>query len=231
MKNFLLTTFFLLIGFMSSVSAQDCNGFNLKAGSGFEMDSFDGKGKPTGKLAYKIADVSNTDGFIVYTIDFESFSNKGKSELKNTYKMRCKGNVISFDAKSLMSQEQMKSLENFQMQFTSEDIEYPAKLNAGEKLKDATLKGEGNSGPLKVNMNMTIYNRNVGSPEKLTTPAGTFDAHKVSADISMETQMGMKIKFDMQSVSYRADGVLWDLKTESYRKGKLISTTVLTKIY
>ena len=145
--------------------------------------------------------------------------------------MRCKGNVLSLDAKSLVSQEQLKSLENFQMKFTSDDIEYPAKLTVGDKLKDASLKGEGSSGPLAMTMNMLIFNRKVESQEKLTIPAGTFDAYKVTSDMTMETQMGMKIKFDIQAISYRADGVLWDLKTESYRKGKLVGTTVLSKIY
>jgi hypothetical protein len=229
-KTVIYTLFFVVMT-TSITLAQDCNGFNLKSGNGFEMDSFDGKGKLNGKMTYKISNVSSEGGFVVYTIDFESFSSKGKSELKNTYKMRCQGNVISLDAKSLISQDQMKSMENFQMKFTSDDIEYPAKLSAGDKLKDASLKGEGSSGPLSIVMNMLIFNRKVESQEKLTIPAGSYDAYKVSSDMTMETQMGMKIKFDMQSVSYRADGILWDLKTESYRKGKLMGTTVLTKIY
>ncbi|REA57646.1 hypothetical protein DSL64_23185 [Dyadobacter luteus] len=231
MKKNILVILLLIVAVTRSLNAQDCMGFNLKAGSGFEMENFDGKGKSVGKLIYKIANVANEGGFVVYTIDFESLSTKGKSELKNTYTMRCKGNVLALDTKSLISQEQMKSLENFEMKFTSDDIEYPAKLKAGEKLKDATLKGEGASGPLTMTMNMLISNRVVGEQEKLTIPAGTFDVHKVSSDMLMETQMGIKIKIDMQTISYRADGVLWDLKTETYRKGKLMASSVLTKIY
>jgi hypothetical protein len=231
MMKTILFAMLLSVMAICTTQAQDCMGFNLKSGNGFEMESFDGKGKLIGKMTYKISDVSNEGGFVVYTIDFESFSSKGKSELKNTYKMRCKGNVLSLDAKSLVSQEQMKSLESFQMKFTSDDIEYPAKLTVGDKLKDASLKGEGSSGPLAMTMNMLIFNRKVESQEKLTIPAGTFDAYKVTSDMTMETQMGMKIKFDIQAISYRAEGVLWDLKTESYRKGKLMGTTVLSKIY
>lgn len=231
MKKNILAILLLILAVTRSLHAQDCMGFNLKAGSGFEMENFDAKGKSTGKLIYKISNVANEGGFVVYTIDFESLNTKGKSELKNTYTMRCKGNVLSLDTKSLISQEQMKSLENFEMKFTSDDIEYPAKLKAGEKLKDATLKGEGASGPLTMTMNMQISNRLVGEQEKLTIPAGTFDVHKVSSDILMETHMGIKIKIEMQTVSYRADGVLWDLKTETYRKGKLMASSVLTKIY
>ncbi|TDE18229.1 TapB family protein [Dyadobacter psychrotolerans] len=230
MKNILLSFLLVMVG-VCTLKAQDCMGFNMKAGSGFDMNSYDAKGKLITTMRYKIANVSNEAGAVVYTIDFESVNSKGKSEMKNTYKMRCKGNTLSMDAKSLISSEQMKSLESFQMKFTSDDIEYPAKLTVGEKLKDASLKGEGTSGPLAITTNMLIFNRKVESQEKLTIPAGTFDAYKVTSDMTMESQMGMKIKLDFQTVSYRAPNILWDLKTESYRKGKLVGTTELSKIY
>ena len=227
----LLLSFLCVVLCIVKTQAQECMGVTLKAGSGFDMDSFDGKGKPAGKMTYKIASVTNEGGTSVITIDFESFSNKGKSELKNKYKMRCNGNSITLDASSLISQEQLKSFENFNMKFTSEDIEYPTKLSVGQTLKNASLKGEGASGPLAIVINMLISNRKVESQEKLTIPAGTFDAYKISSDMNMETKMGLGVKMDFHTISYRAPGVLWDLKSETYRKGKLMATTELTKIY
>ena len=229
-KNLLLS-FLCLIVFSISSQAQECMGMTLKAGSGFDMDSFDGKGKPSGKMTYKIVSVTKEGSNSIITIDFESFNTKGKSELKNNYKMRCDGNALTLDASSLISQEQLKSFENFQMKFTSEDIVYPVKYTVGEKLKDASLKGEGASGPLKITFNMLISNRKIESQDKLTIPAGSFDAYKITSDMLMQTKMGLGAKIDMHTVSYRAPGVLWDLKTETYRKGKLIATTELTKIY
>lgn len=195
------------------------------------MNNFDGKGKPTGKLVYKIAKVSKEGGNTVVSIEMESFNNKGKSELKNTYQMKCDGNVLTIDAASLINEEQMKSFRNMEMKFTYDNIEYPSKLSVGSQLKDASVKGEGKSGPMPVNFNMTIKNRKVDSQEKLTIPAGNFDAYKISSDMDMEMVMGFPVKMNMQTISYRVPGVIWDLKTETYRKGKLMASSELAKIF
>ena len=231
MIKHLVFSIIFIITFSYSSSAQECMGITLKAGSGFDMNSLDGKGKLNGKLTYKIISVTNEGGNTIITIDFESFNEKGKSELKNTYKMRCDGNTLTLDASSLINPEQMKSFEGFKMKYTSEDIVYPGKLSVGQTLKDGSLRGEGISGPMPIIFNMAVVNRKVVSEEKLTIPAGSFDAFKVTSDMKMETKMGFGIKMEMQTVSYRAPGVLWDLKTETYRKGKLMGTTELAKIY
>ena len=229
MRSFVLSVVCLLLCSISY--AQDCIGINVKAGSGFEMNNYDGKGKATGKLVYKIADVSSEAGKTVFTIDLETFNTKGKSEMKNNYQMKCDGNTMFLDASSLVSAEQMKSFENMEMKFTYDNIEYPAKLSVGQKLKDASVKGEGKSGPMAITFKMLIHNRIVAGQEKLTTPAGTFDAYKITSDMTMETLMGMNMKFEMNSISYRAPGVIWDVKTETYRKGKLMGYSELVKIY
>lgn len=229
MKGF-IWSFFCIILYTQSF-AQECAGISVKAGSGFEMNNFDGKGKSTGKLVYKISNVGSEGGKTVYTIDLESFNTKGKSEMKNTYKMKCDGNVMMLDASSLVSAEQLKSFENMEMKFTYDNIEYPAKLSVGQKLKDASVKGDGKSGPMAITFKMLIHNRTVAAQEKVTTPAGTFDAFKLTSDMTMETLMGVNMKFEMNTVSYRAPGVIWDVKTETYRKGKLMGYSELSKIY
>ena len=230
LKNLLGT---LIIAFFAiSISfGQDCAGLTLKAGSGFEMNSFDGKGKPAGTMTYKITDVKSEDGGIVFTIAFEMFNTKGKSEAKNTYSMKCTGNTLIMDARSLISEEQLKSFKDTQMKFTSKDIELPNNMTVGQQLKDAALEGVGVSGPMTITFTMNIVNRKVEKKESITVPAGTFDAFKINSDINMETKMGFGMKMEMQSISYRAPGVIWDIKTETYRKGKLMGSTELTKIY
>jgi len=229
MKRFVFSALCLL--FCTVSYAQDCIGITLKAGNGFEMNNYDGKGKATGKLVYKIANVASEAGKTVFTIDLETFNTKGKSGMKNTYKMKCDGNTMMLDASSLVSAEQMKSFENMEMKFTYDNIEYPTKLSVGQNLKDASVKGEGKSGPMAITFKMLIHNRTVEAQEKLTTPAGAFDAFKITSDMTMETLMGMNMKFEMNSISYRAPGVIWDVKTETYRKGKLMGYSELTKIY
>ncbi|PWJ58378.1 hypothetical protein CLV98_104237 [Dyadobacter jejuensis] len=221
----------LFVGTMAHTMAQECMGVALKKGSGFEMATFDGKGKPSGNLIYKITDVKSEGGKVIVTLEFEAFSKKGDSQMKNSYKMICDGNSTMIDAGSMINQDQLKSLESFQMKFTSTDIIYPGQLNVGQKLKDASIVGEGSSGPLNVTFGLSITDRKVESKENITVPAGSYDAFKVTSNMLMETKMGMGMKMEMSSISYRAPGILWDIKTESYRKGKLISRSELVKIY
>ena len=211
--------------------AQECVGLNLKEGSGFEMNNFDGKGKAIGKIIYKISTITKDGAYNVFTVDMESFDNKGNSQLKNNYKMKCDGNVLLLDANSLLNQEQLKSFEKMDMKFTYDNIEYPSKYAVGDKLKDASVKGNGQSGPMAVVFNLNITNRNVTAQEKLTIPAGTYDAYKISSDMKMEMQMGFPVKMDLQTISYRVPGMIWDLKTETFRKGKLVGYSELSKTY
>jgi hypothetical protein len=229
MKIWILSLVLLMIS--TATFAQNCMGVEFKVGSGFEMANFDGKGKPTGKMVYRIVEVASQGGKTLITIDLESYNTKGKSEMKNTYSMTCDGNILTLDASSLVSAEQLKSFKDMDMKFTFDNIEYPTKLSAGQKLKDASVKGEGKSGPLAITFKMLIHNRQVTGQEKITTPAGSFDAYKITSDMLMETLMGMNMKFQMNTISYRAPGVIWDVKTETFRNGKLIGSSELTKIY
>lgn len=231
MNKYFLWSILCFFAIAIPASAQECVGFNLKEGSGFEMNNFDSKGKPAGKLTYKISKITSEGASTVFSIEMESFSAKGKSELKNTYQMKCNGNTLLLDASSMISEEQLKSFKDMNMKFTYDNIEYPTKLTVGEKLKDASVKGEGKSGPMPINFNMKIKNREVVGQEKLTIPAGSYDAYKLTSDMNVEMVMGFPVKVDMQTVSYRAPGLIWDLKTETYRKGKLMGYSELSKIY
>lgn len=231
MKKFILWSIACLAMLAFNVNAQECAGFTFKEGGGFEMNNFDGKGKSIGRLTYKITKVAKEGSNTLVNIEMESFNNKGKSELKNTYQMKCDGNMLTLDAASLISQEQLKSFKDMEMKFTYDNIEIPSKLAVGDKLKDAAVKGEGKSGPMTVIFNMFIKNRTVAGQEKLTIPAGSYDVYKINSDLNMEMVMGFPVKMEMQSVSYRASGIVWDLKTETYRKGKLMGYSELAKIY
>ncbi len=92
-------------------------------------------------------------------------------------------------------------------------------------------KAKANQGRMPVTFNMFIRNRTVTGQEKLTIPAGSYDAFKVNSDMIMDMVMGFPVKMEMQTVSYRAPGIIWDLKTETYRKGKLMAYSELAKIY
>lgn len=206
-------------------------GVTLKEGSGYEMLSYDAKGKENGRLVYKIKKVSKEGADTVIEMDFESFDKKEKSQMTNTFTMRCNGNEMRVDASSLMPQGQGSQFESFDMTFTSKDIIYPASLSVGQKLPDGSFHGEGATGPMSVTMDAEFTNRKVEGKEQITVPAGSFDTFKISSDMNISMKTVMKMNFDFSSVSYRSPKILWDVKTETYRKGKLAGTTVLSKLF
>ncbi|WP_247236282.1 hypothetical protein [Telluribacter sp. SYSU D00476] len=229
MKRILLLLGLITMGL--ELWAQNCLGVSVKEGSGFEMKSYDGKGKENGTLLYKIRNVTAEGGATVMDVEFESLDKKGTSQMKSLYKMRCDGNQLMMDANALVSEEQLRMFRDMQMKFTSNDVVYPGQLSVGQQLKDASLHGEGTSGPIPVTFDMDIKNRKVEGQQKVTVPAGTFDAYKVTSDMAVKTKMGVGMTIEVQSIAYRVPGMLWDVKSETYRRGKLIGYTELSKVF
>lgn len=221
---------FLYLAFAPvSTWAQECMGVLLKEGSGYEMISYDGKGKENGRMIYRVEEVSEEGPTTVIMMHLEAFDKKGDPSFKSTYKLNCTGSEMRVDASAMIGEDQRKSFEAFDMKFTSEDIVYPNNLSIGQDLPDGAMHGVGSTGPMSITTDMTMTNRKVVGKETLTVPAGTFETYKITSDMNISTKTVMNIKFDFQTVSYRAKDVLWDIKSETYRKGKLIGSTVLSK--
>ena len=112
-------------------------------------------------------------------------------------------------------------------------LAYPSQFSTGSKLPDGEMQAEMyNKDTKMMDMDMKVINRTVESKENLTTPAGTFNVYKINSDIEMNNRaMGIPLRSTARSVSYRANDILFDVKTEVYNKnGKLKSYTVLNKL-
>ena len=229
--SFSLVVCLLFIFSVYSVRAQECFGVAIREGGGFEMANFDSKGKPTGTLKYKFASVKQEGGSTVVGIELESLSAKGKTEYTQKFSMKCDGNQALVDAASLIMEDQQKSFESFNMTFESNDIVYPNSLSVGQTLPEASLKGKGDMTGIPILFDMKVTDRKVASQEKITVGAGEFNAYKVVSSVQMTTKTIANITIGVETVSYRAPGVLWDIKSETYRKGKLVSRSELSKIY
>lgn len=216
---------------ISSVQGQNCLGVTLKKGGGVEMDSYNAKGKKQGTIKYVYTDVRNENGMTVIDVEYENISAKGKTEFTNKYSIKCTGDEIIIDSESMISEEQYKSMESYEMKFSGNGIQIPNHLSVGQKLQDASLNGRGNISTVPVTTDITISNRHVEAKESVTVPYGKFDAFKIKSDFRMKTVSVIPITIEYQTVSYRIPGELWDLKSETFRKGKLVSYTELVKVY
>jgi len=221
----------MLLSSLVAVQAQTCLGVSIKENSGYEMVTYNAKGKSQGTIRVKYNKVSTSNGQTIVDVEQETMNDKGKSELKSTYQLKCSGNEILIDMASFMNSDQQKMFKDTEMKLTSDDLAFPSSLSEGQSLKDASLHGEGNSTGIPLSFKIDMTNRKVGAEENITVPAGSFKAHKVTSNMKITNKTVISINLDFETVSYRADGVMADVKTETYRKGKLVSYTELSKIF
>jgi hypothetical protein len=232
MKSLVLSLFLVVATTLLS-QAQDCLGVSLKQGSGFEMLNYNAKDKQIGKVMYQVTSVSKEGGATVVNIQAQTEDDKGKQQPPYTIKYTCTGSELIADMSGLFQSMQQSNLKNSEMKLKVNQLVYPGKLNPGQKLADGTMEAEmTTNGSMTMTMVMNVTNRLVDGKESITTPAGTFDAYKVTSDMNTESRiMGMPIRATMKTVSYRASNQIFDVKTETYNKnGKLMGYSVLSKV-
>lgn len=228
----LMSFLFVLSLLTTPLQAQKCMGINIKPGMGFEMTNYTAKDKPTGKIIYTVKDVISDNGATVMQMELQSFDAKDKPQMTNSYQCRCKGNELMIDMTAMMASQENPMLKDAQMTFTSNDLIYGDSYTVGSTLKDASLNGQGTmGGGMTIAYSMSLKNRKVVGQENLTVPAGTFNAYKITSDMTISNKTIVNLSFDFQTVSYRTPEVLWDIKTETYRKDKLMGYSLLTKVF
>ena len=230
--NRLLITLLCLLPFAKSHS-QTCLGLTFKPGMTYELLSYSAKDKPNGRMLYTVKDVRREGAATIIELEFQMTDEKGKSQVNpSMVKYTCTGTEMIADLSGMMNAS-AGSLKNSEVRMKTNQLAYPAKLVSNVKLPDGLMESElYTDGNKMMDMTISMANRQVGNQESITVPAGTYNAWKISSDSEMKNRvMGMGLPaFRMQTVSYRTNDVLMDIRTETYRNGKLVGYTVLGKI-
>ncbi|QIP16118.1 hypothetical protein G8759_27525 [Spirosoma aureum] len=229
------TLAFALLAICMTISrsqSQDCMGITFKAGMNFEMSTFSGKDKPTGKIIYQVKDVHKEGSSTIMDIVAQFQDEKGNQRPSYPIHYTCTGDELVADL-SGMAQGMQSSMKDMEMKLKTNKLVYPGKLSVGQKLSDGQMDADMlSNGNTMMTMSMTMSNRQVEGQQSVTTPAGTFDTYKVTSDMNFENRMmGIPIRGTMRVVSYRANNQLLDIKSETYNKnGKLMGYTLLSKV-
>jgi hypothetical protein len=224
-------TTLLLVATSLTIKAQDCMGIAFKTGMSFEMSTFSPKDKLTGKINYQVKDVHKEGGSTVMDIVAQFEDEDGKKRDPYPVHYTCTGDELIADL-SGMALGMQSNMKDMEMKLKTNKLTYPGKLSVGQKLSDGQMDADLiNGGNTMATMSMTMTNRQVEGQQSVTTPAGTFDTYKVTADMNFENRvMGINIKKSMRVVSYRTNNQILDIKSETYNKnGKLMGYTLLTK--
>lgn len=223
----LIYLFFLICG--SFVAKAQCNEFyQFSEGSEWELETYNAKGKVTGKNHQKVTSLEKTSAGYNATINSVFYNEKGKETMKGDLSFKCENGTMYIDMRNFISQEQLEAFKSYEMKVEAENLEMPGKLSVGQTLKDGSVNIAADGAPLPTSLNMKITERKVVAQETITTPAGTFECYKITANIATTTQMGIKMNLNFSTIDWIALKV-GAVKSESYNKsGKLMGYTILT---
>lgn len=222
---------FVLLIFTKSIHAQDCkNYYYLTNNSTVELTIYDRKGSESGKQTWKIKDVKNQNNGYVSTIESVFTDNKGKESAKSTGTYICSNGILKADMRMAVPQQQMDAYKDMEVRADEVYIEYPQNMSTGQTLADGVFKMEMyNNNNLSTTINFSQVNRKVEGKENISTPAGSWDAYKISYEGQFKTMIGgISIPMNFKSIEWFVPG-FGMVKSETYSKnGKLMGSTMLT---
>lgn len=223
------TLLLLTLCFATTFTFAQCNEFyQLNEGSEWELESYNAKGKLTGKNKQKVTSFEGTSDSFVATVQSTIYDKKDKEVMSGELDFKCDGGTMIVDMRNFINEEQMKMFENYDMQVEAENLEIPNGLSVGQSLKDGSVTITVSNGPMPMNMSVSITDRKVLAKESITTPAGTFECYKISSNSTVNTKMGIGMTLNYSTIEWLAPKVAI-VKSESYRNGKLQGYTLLTK--
>ncbi|MBL6447162.1 hypothetical protein JMN32_12645 [Fulvivirga sp. 29W222] len=219
MKRVFLILFVIALG--SGKGWTQCNPFyNLKEGSKWELTSYNTKDKATGRQVNELKSLDESPTGWTAMVYFQSFDKKDELVYEKEVELVCENGIIKMDMERFIPEESLQAFRGMNMTVEVDNLEWPADLSEGKALDDGAIVISADF----FNMKVDVTNRKVEGKEKITTPAGTFDAFKVSYDVKMKMMMNRESK----AVDYIAEDV-GIVRSESYNgKGKLIGYTLLT---
>jgi hypothetical protein len=215
----------ITFGFCAFFPADECSMYvPAKEGSETELKNYSDNDKLTGRSVTKVVAVRKTAKGQEVELKSESFDKKDKAVSTSSYVVSCENGSFVIDMKSMVSQEQMASFKDMQVNIAADKLDIPANPQPGQALKNGTVKiNSVSDGPINLNLSIVITNRKVAAIEDVTVPAGTFKCVKITYDAESKMMFTIKTK-----------GVEWYAKdvglvrSETYNsKDKLGGYTVL----
>lgn len=192
----------MLLMLVSAGLLAQCNYYYLQNNKTVTMAMSDRKGNPDGKYVYKVSGVTKAAGVTMAQVKSELFDKKGKSLGGGTGTMQCKNGQLMIDMKMMLSPQQMEQFKNADVEGKGAFMDYPAAMSAGQQLPDASFTMNMKTDGLAASVGVDITNRNVEAKEKVTTPAGTWEAYKITYDSKVTMNMGFAIPIKMQMTEW-----------------------------
>ncbi len=189
------TLVLLAIAFTPALAtkAQSCNYYYLQNNKTVEISIFDKKQRMSGKLIYKVSDVKKSGTSVSSKVNSEIQDKNGKLIGSGASTMLCSNGILKVDMKMMIPVES-QAMNTADVTGASSYMEYPVSLSVGQKLPDANFAMDMNMNTgIKGHVDIDVTERMVVAKESITTPAGTWDAYKITSKQKMLIRMGIGI--------------------------------------
>lgn len=236
--NIKIKTLAIAVFAVANTVAQDCEKYlMLQKGTSVTQTSYNAKEKETGKNITTCISTSNEGGKIKAVFKGENFDEKGKLLSSANLNFECVGGKIFIDMQNFVNAESTQGFKDATVTIEGDkQLEMPLNPTNGQVLPDAKMKMIFSKDGMPIGkMDFNILDRKVETTEKITTPAGTFDCIKMSYRIETKTNM-MAGTMEMPGIKFGMDAISWfnadygSVRTESYRKEKMMGYTILTEV-
>jgi hypothetical protein len=170
----------------SKLFAQDCSGFlYLQKGKTIESTAYNAAGQVMRKTIDVVSGVSTSNGITVAFVKAQSFDGSGHARGSRDITYKCSGGAFSVDITANSPQPVSSAKLN-----SSTYLEYPANMKVGDHFPDATMQLQLAMGSQTMNVTEKITDRLVVDKEAITTPAGTWDAFKLTYTVTTTMASG-----------------------------------------
>ncbi|WP_295791660.1 hypothetical protein [Mucilaginibacter sp.] len=225
----IITTIMCLAALVSLANAQTCDQF-VSNGNGKKVvySNFDAKGNKQGSVSY--SSVKKDGSTLSY--HNEVTDKNGKAIGNADFDISCNGSALKIDMKSFIPASSAKQFNGMQMQGDGKYLTYPLNLKVGDKLEDgdATIIVM-NNGSKFSEIQIAMTNRTVEAGEQVQTAAGAFDCFKISYESLFKAKiMGIGIPINLKVTEWFSPKIGRFVKSETYRKDKLVGSMVLESI-
>lgn len=222
-----LLSFFLVLLSLPLAAQDDCTRLFqwLSPNTTLTYTDYNRKGKEEGVSTMTVTALEPTAEGLEATLTIQ-YEDDEREAYNGGYQMLCTGDKILVDMTSMLSEEMLAGFGDVETQIEFDHLDIPATLTPGQRLQDGSLTMRATlSGGMAMTMNVRTENRQVTGAETITTPAGTFDTHRITYDQTVKMMM-MNRSFRIVEYWNSEVGMV---KSELYNKNdKLMSSHVLT---
>jgi hypothetical protein len=173
--------------------------------------------------------VSGSGDHFKVTYQIESLDDKGNKLYLDEVSVRQEGDKMYFDMSNFLNKAAFQQNGEIPptVEITGNNMEIPLVPVPGVTLPDANVSMAMKMGFISLKMAVNITNRKVEAIEDISVKGGSFNAFKISGDVS-GTVLGIKV--NSKSVEWYAYGI-GTVKSESYdKKGNLETRMELIEI-